>query len=296
MERGLWGFLSILGKDGKMIRRTAVLLFLASAVLAAPWAVGLGVGDMAPPLVVTHWSKLPLNPVFDPSHLTVVEHWATTCPYCVRAIPHLTLLQDRYKYTVRIVGVTWQESAEIDDYVASRGFGMEYSVACDGGRAAKDYGVSGIPNAFIVDQGGRIVWRGHPDDIDAPLAAAVDAGLFIMPMGAKRYLNEGGQFSTSVTLVNNVPVTYAWTHNGHPVGGNSPTLNVPNVTQADEGVYVCTVSRTDNPSMRREATLTLEVLAPGDPLPTVSPWALGLLAGGLALAGAGLLVARRCQA
>ena len=40
---------------------------------------------------------------------------------------------------------------------------MDYAVATDtGGRLNEKMGVSGIPQAFLVNKSGEIVWEGHP--------------------------------------------------------------------------------------------------------------------------------------
>jgi hypothetical protein len=31
---------------------------------------------------------------------------------------------------------------------------------------AKTYGITGVPTALLIDQSGRIVWRGHPESFD----------------------------------------------------------------------------------------------------------------------------------
>jgi len=38
---------------------------------------------------------------------------------------------------------------------------VEYAIGLES-TALEDYGISGIPHAFLVDQAGKIVWHGHP--------------------------------------------------------------------------------------------------------------------------------------
>ena len=38
---------------------------------------------------------------------------------------------------------------------------VEYPIGL-GSTALEDYGISGIPHAFVVNQAGKIIWHGHP--------------------------------------------------------------------------------------------------------------------------------------
>ncbi|MEZ6193698.1 MAG: hypothetical protein R3C45_20845 [Phycisphaerales bacterium] len=37
----------------------------------------------------------------------------------------------------------------------------------------KQFGVSGIPTIYILSPAGEVLWRGHPDEMDAPLKQAM---------------------------------------------------------------------------------------------------------------------------
>ena len=106
--------------------------------------------------------------------VAVVEFWATWCPPCRASIPHLNALNKKFKDKgVAIIGI----SDETKDVVAKfrEKLPMEYTVALDaGGKFAEQFGISGIPHAFIVGKDGKIVWQGHPmqmkeSDIEAAL-------------------------------------------------------------------------------------------------------------------------------
>ncbi len=43
--------------------------------------------------------------------------------------------------------------------------GAAYAVAVDGGGTSAKYGVSGIPDAFLIGPDGKIVWQGHPSNV-----------------------------------------------------------------------------------------------------------------------------------
>jgi len=111
------------------------------------------------------------EPVNIPSQdkVLVLEFWATWCPPCKATIPHLTKLQDKYKSSVRIVGITTEEDTQkVRTFVNSMTGQMEYTVALDSGQQAHQLmekaRVHGIPHAFVIDLQGTIRYSGHPAD------------------------------------------------------------------------------------------------------------------------------------
>ena len=93
---------------------------------------------------------------------TLLEFWATWCGPCRQSIPHLNDLYKRYRSKgLQVVGVTSEEPGVVRDFM--RQMPMHYSVARDSSnRYASTLGVRGIPHAFLLDEKGEIMWRGHP--------------------------------------------------------------------------------------------------------------------------------------
>lgn len=96
----------------------------------------------------------------------VVEFWATWCGPCVKSVPHLVELHDRYAEDgLTILGIHAQRGSEdraaIEDFIER--MGMAYAVGIDrDGTVMQGYGVSGIPDAFVYSREGELVWTGHP--------------------------------------------------------------------------------------------------------------------------------------
>ena len=92
----------------------------------------------------------------------LLEFWATWCPPCRESIPHLNEIHAKYKDRgLLVVGVTDEPNAVIRKF--QKEVPMDYAVATDtGGRLNEKMGVSGIPQAFLVNKSGEIVWEGHP--------------------------------------------------------------------------------------------------------------------------------------
>lgn len=147
----------------------------------------LAVGDIAPPIQVEKWVKGDPITGFEKGRVYVVEFWATWCGPCIKAFPHLSELQAKYKDKgVSIVGVNiWERGAndetfnKVKDFVAKQGDKMAYTVAYDGTAKAmtttymEAAGRGGIPSAFIVDKQGKVAWIGHPGSMDAALEGIV---------------------------------------------------------------------------------------------------------------------------
>src|SRR5262245_21924541 len=167
---------------------------------AAVAQAGLKVGDPAPKLEVKEFIKGDAVARLEKGKVYVIEFWATWCPPCRAAIPHLTKLQQQHKDVI-FIGVSAYEhnQKEVKPFVESMGDKMDYRVALDmvpEGREPKDGTMARswmtaaeqwfVPRAFIVNADGKIAWIGHPDALDEPLAQVV-AGKYDLKAAAAAY-------------------------------------------------------------------------------------------------------------
>ncbi|MCX7005180.1 MAG: TlpA disulfide reductase family protein [bacterium] len=106
--------------------------------------------------------------------VVVVEHWATWCPPCRASIPHLIELNKRFKdQGVVIIGLTDEDDAAAKVGAFVREMKMDYPVGT-GSTSGSDYGVQGIPTAFVIARDGTIAWQGHPmKGLDAAIESAL---------------------------------------------------------------------------------------------------------------------------
>jgi peroxiredoxin len=88
--------------------------------------------------------------------------WATWCPECKAAIPEINALATGpLAEKLKIFALDYRESRE-KVAQAVRSHGIRYTVLLDEmGRAARSYGVVGIPTYILIDRNGNIAWRKH---------------------------------------------------------------------------------------------------------------------------------------
>jgi thiol-disulfide isomerase/thioredoxin len=168
------------------------LLPVVTLGLALPLQAG-ELGMKAPKLEIAQWVKGEAVDVTDGKSVYVVEFWATWCGPCIQSIPHLTEMQKKYQDKVVFVGVSTDDArtvANVEPFVKKQGDKMEYVVAIDKDEATGkgymgEFGIGGIPHAFVVDKAGNIVWHDHPmADLDAVIDLVL-AGKFDKEAAAK---------------------------------------------------------------------------------------------------------------
>jgi thiol-disulfide isomerase/thioredoxin len=155
----------------------AICVWWASS--AAPSAVQptFKIGDAAPPIEPVVWRQGTPVTSYERGRVYVVEFWATWCPPCLRSIPHLSALQQKYSERLTVVGVNAEgllgNSANLDtvhDFMVRHAKEIAYTVAMEdpikkpiSEQWVTGSGSMGAPTAGIIDQHGKLVWIGYPD-------------------------------------------------------------------------------------------------------------------------------------
>jgi peroxiredoxin len=100
--------------------------------------------------------------------VVLVNFWATTCTICVREMPQIVAMHEKFKsrgYETLAVAMSYDPPAYVADFAASRK--LPFGVAIDNtGVVAKGFGdVRATPTTYLVDRRGQIVKRyvGEPD-------------------------------------------------------------------------------------------------------------------------------------
>ncbi|MCA9284706.1 MAG: redoxin family protein [Phycisphaerales bacterium] len=156
-----------------MLVRTALAMVACLAIVASASAQRskLTVGDNAPGIDIETWFNGDAVAI-EPGQVYVVEFWATWCAPCRKSIPHINELSQKYAGKgLRVIGVSSDDKSSdiVQKFVVSQGDRMSYLVGVDRkGNTKKAWmeaaGQNGIPCAFVVDRGGKVVFIGHPLD------------------------------------------------------------------------------------------------------------------------------------
>lgn len=158
------------------------LALLAVTAQSSAISPALFPGMKAPPLEVGGWLKQDApKPV--KGRWRVVEFWATWCGPCRTAMPHLSKLARKYSDRLDIVGVSVNEYPpttldQIKGFVKEMGDDMDYRVAYDAPSKAMSKNwlaaasLNAIPATFLMDDGGTILWIGHPNGLEERLQLA----------------------------------------------------------------------------------------------------------------------------
>ena len=149
----------------KRVLSSIAAVAVAFGGLAVSAVADVKVGDKMPTLEFEHiyepeGLKIDTNDLH--GYVVVVEFWATWCGPCRKSIPHLNEIWEEYKDKgVVILGMSDEKKDTVQKFM--KGTKMEYFVAA-GATSGDDFGVQGIPAAFVFNPEGVCKWTGHPMD------------------------------------------------------------------------------------------------------------------------------------
>jgi len=159
-----------------------ILLLLTVAVQAqtrrtpvSPSLGTLAAGDIVSGISVGEWvqGKPEAGNAFD-GKTVILEFWATWCGPCVKAIPHLNDLADKFANDdVVFAAVSNERATTVTEFLKKHT--MKYSVFVDTEKSAtyNAFGVRVIPRSFVIDPDRVILWTGHPEKLTADLLTSL---------------------------------------------------------------------------------------------------------------------------
>jgi hypothetical protein len=151
-----------------MISKYGISLAILTACLSSASGAISTLGDPAPPLVVTNWIKGSPLDVTTGTNIYVVELWATWNRDHDAVVAKLNELQKTYQDKgLRVVGISEEPAGKLKAYVARQQPPIDYAIAADDKRKTSmsymlAYGQHELPHAFVIGQGGKMLWHGHP--------------------------------------------------------------------------------------------------------------------------------------
>ena len=173
-----------------MKRFTVLSLLLAVALILLPGCSkegtsqpkGLSAAEKrpAPDISVISLNSVPLTLSELKGKVVLLNFWATWCPPCREEIPSMVKLNSSMVgKPFQMVAVSVDEGGQqaVDSFLKERGFNLPAYTNPDG-KAARIYGVTGVPETFIIDRNGIVVKKViGPLAWDSPEVAAFIEGL-----------------------------------------------------------------------------------------------------------------------
>ncbi len=104
----------------------------------------------------------------------VLEFWATWCRPCLKAVPHLNRLQEKFRDSnIVFLSVTYEEKFKTGQIFRKVDF--QTIVTSDSTRKIHQLlriqynGTMAIPRTVLIDDENRIVWYGYPTELNEKL-------------------------------------------------------------------------------------------------------------------------------
>ena len=149
--------------------RKVLLISLSFLLLAAVfWMYGCGksksagqVGKEFAAELTTLDGKAFSIPNDTQGKVIVVDFWASWCPPCRQAMPHMKQLHEKYKgKDVVIVGISLDDNrAALEKYIKDTG--ILWVITYTGKRwsdpTVQEYGVDGIPAVWVIGKDGKVI-------------------------------------------------------------------------------------------------------------------------------------------
>ena len=160
---------------GTLIVLSACVLIAAGRPSAAGAPPDVAVGQDAPPITAQSWLNVPKK--WSEKELAgkvvMLEFWGTWCGPCVRAMPHVQEMSDRYRDRgLIVVALSYEPPEKMQPFLEKNSFTMP--VASDPAKTCvAAYGVKSWPSTFVIDREGKIAFAGGPYNVEPAIEAAL---------------------------------------------------------------------------------------------------------------------------
>jgi thiol-disulfide isomerase/thioredoxin len=162
----------------RVLVATLALLLALAANAPAKTPIKLKLGDVAPQFVRGDLQGHPFDLKAQRGRIVLIDFWASWCPPCIVAIPHLSQLQKKYGARgFQVVGVSMDDSANTTKETMQK-IRFNYPVVLGDAKLGNLYGgVLGLPQQLLIGADGKILairsGAFEPTALDKEIAAAL---------------------------------------------------------------------------------------------------------------------------
>ncbi len=111
----------------------------------------------------------------------VLDFWGTWCFWCVKAMPELQKLHEKYQSNknVEVLGISCSEKQDADPKKFMEEKKATYNSLLLGDEVARNFSVSGFPTLFVIGKDGKIAFTkaGFSETLVEELSTVIDAEL-----------------------------------------------------------------------------------------------------------------------
>jgi len=112
--------------------------------------------------------------------VVVMYFWGTWCPWCVKAMPAIQRVHEKFKgKPVAILGMNYEGDPKADPMAYMKKHGFTYEVIYKAETIQEKYKVQGWPTLYVIGADGKILFSesGFSSDLEANLTEVIEKGL-----------------------------------------------------------------------------------------------------------------------
>ncbi|MBL8722934.1 MAG: TlpA family protein disulfide reductase [Planctomycetes bacterium] len=145
-------------------------------VMALAHAQKPTVGAQAPAIVASSWLNWQGDaPTLESlqGRVVLLEFWGTWCGPCVRAMPGIQKLHDRYRERgLTVLAISYETPEKMQPFLQANAYTMPVGSDPEKKTIAA-YGISGWPTTILLDKEGKVAHVGSPYDAEEAVEKAL---------------------------------------------------------------------------------------------------------------------------